>query len=52
LVLKLNDKQIKTVYKKLEAWLPKAEELIDISFLNKKNKLLFIKTIKTNIKLF
>lgn len=37
-VLQLNEKQINVVYKKLEAWLPEAIQLIDISFLNDKNK--------------
>jgi serine/threonine-protein kinase HipA len=32
-VLKLNDKQINTVYKRLVKWLPKALELIHLSFL-------------------
>ena len=33
-VLKLNEKQVNTVFNKLETWLPKAIQLIDISFLN------------------
>ena len=32
-VLKLNDKQINAVYKRLAKWLPEATQLIDISFL-------------------
>ena len=39
LILKLNDKQIKSVYKKLNSWLPKANKLIEASFLNEQNKL-------------
>ena len=37
-VLKLNDKQINAVYKKLQKWLPEATELIDRSFLTEDNK--------------
>lgn len=33
-VLQLNDKQLKTVYKKLPTWLPKASRLINSSFLD------------------
>lgn len=39
LVLELNDKQIQSVYKKLNLWLPKAIKLIDDSFLNDQHKL-------------
>ena len=38
-VLKLNEKQLHSVYKKINTWLPKALELIDASFLNDQNKL-------------
>ncbi len=38
-VLKLNEKQINSVFKKLDKWLPKAIQLIDISFLNDHNKI-------------
>ena len=37
-VLKLNEKQINSVFKKLDTWLPKAIQLIDSSFLNDNNK--------------
>jgi serine/threonine-protein kinase HipA len=37
-VLKLNYKQIVSVYRKLESWLPLATQLIDISFLNENYK--------------
>jgi serine/threonine-protein kinase HipA len=37
-VLKLNDKQINSVYRKLDSWLPRATQLIDVSFLNEKYK--------------
>jgi serine/threonine-protein kinase HipA len=36
--LKLNEKQINSVFKKLNTWLPKAIQLIDVSFLNDNNK--------------
>lgn len=38
-VLKLNDKQINSVYKKLDGWLPSALLLIGDSFLTDRNKL-------------
>jgi serine/threonine-protein kinase HipA len=37
-LLDLNKKQISFVYKKIEKWLPKAVQLIEISFLNEVNK--------------
>ena len=37
-VLLLNDKQIKTVYKRLFKWLPEATQLIDISFLSEHHR--------------
>jgi serine/threonine-protein kinase HipA len=37
-VLKLNDKQVNIVYKKLAKWLPEATELIDRSFLTEDYK--------------
>jgi serine/threonine-protein kinase HipA len=37
-ILKLNEKQINSVFKKLDTWLPKAIQLIDISFLNDNHK--------------
>lgn len=36
--LKLNEKQINSVFKKLNTWLPIAIQLIDVSFLNDNNK--------------
>jgi serine/threonine-protein kinase HipA len=36
--LKLNDKQIKTVYKRLGKWLPKSTQLIESSFLDQERK--------------
>ena len=38
-ILELNDKQINSVYNKLDAWLPKAIQFINDSFLNDMNKL-------------
>jgi serine/threonine-protein kinase HipA len=37
-VLHLNDKQIRTVYKRLIKWLPEAIQLIDISFLSENHR--------------
>lgn len=37
-VLKLNEKQINSVYKKLNTWLPQALDLIDISFIDDNKK--------------
>jgi len=51
-VLKLNDKQINSVYKKLNSWLPLATQLIDISFLNEKNKALYKELITQRSRLF
>lgn len=51
-VLKLNNKQITAVYKRLQKWLPKAEELIEKSFLSPENKTKYIEQIKLRTKLF
>jgi serine/threonine-protein kinase HipA len=51
-VLKLNNKQIHSVYTKLNTWLPKALSLIDASFLNKKNKLQYKEIILQRVSLF
>ena len=50
-VLKLNEKQVNTVFNKLETWLPKAIQLIDISFLNDNNKRLYKNFISKRINL-
>ena len=50
-VLKLNEKQVNTVFNKLETWLPKAIQLIDISFLNDNNKRLYKNLISKRINL-
>lgn len=51
-VLNLNQKQIKFVYHKLDTWLPKAIQLIDISFLNEKNKTWYKNLITQRVKVF
>jgi serine/threonine-protein kinase HipA len=52
LVLKLNDKQIGAVYKRLGRWLPIAIPLIDASFLSKERKSEYTNLIKQRTKLF
>lgn len=52
LVLQLNEKQINSVYKKLENWLPKAIELIEASFLNENNQLQYKEWVIKRTKLF
>ncbi|MEI8085620.1 MAG: HipA domain-containing protein [Paludibacter sp.] len=51
-VLNLTDKQINSVYGKLDAWLPKAIQLIDASFLNDVNKLRYKELITQRVNLF
>lgn len=51
-VLKLNNKQINSVYKKLETWLPQAIQLIDVSFLHEKSKTQYKELITKRVKLF
>ena len=51
-VLQLNEKQINSVYKKLDYWLPKAIQLIDASFLNEDNKLHYNELITQRVNLF
>ncbi|MFT7247458.1 MAG: serine/threonine-protein kinase HipA [Arcticibacterium sp.] len=51
-VLKLNDKQINTVYKRLAKWLPKAEHLIDVSFIVKGRKASYKNLISERVKVF
>lgn len=50
-VLKLNEKQMNFVFNKLETWLPKAIQLIDISFLNDNNKRLYKNLITERVNL-
>lgn len=51
-VLKLNDKQIDSVYKKLNNWLPEAKQLIEASFLNEENKIRYQEIINQRAGLF
>jgi serine/threonine-protein kinase HipA len=51
-VLKLNEKQINSVYLKLNTWLPNAMLLINASFLNSKNKLQYKKLVMQRVSLF
>jgi serine/threonine-protein kinase HipA len=51
-VLKLNEKQIKEVYKKLNTWLPQALELIDISFIEDNKKAQYKNLINQRTQLF
>lgn len=51
-VLSLNNKQISAVYKRLYKWLPKANEIIDISFLSDDNKSEYKRLIAERVKLF
>lgn len=51
-ILELNEKQMNFVYKRLEKWLPKAIELIEISFLNDKRKASYEELINQRTKMF
>jgi serine/threonine-protein kinase HipA len=51
-VLKLNDKQIISVYRKLDSWLPLATQLIDISFLNENHKAQYKELITQRVRIF
>lgn len=51
-VLKLNDKQINAVYKRLDKWLPKAEHLISVSFLDNEAKVNYKKLISERVQTF
>jgi len=50
--LKLNEKQINTVYKRLQKWLPDAGQLIDSSFLDSDRQKAYKKLIAERTKLF
>jgi serine/threonine-protein kinase HipA len=50
--LKLNDKQINVVYKRLELWLPKAVQLINSSFLDEQRKSDYTKLITNRTTIF
>jgi len=51
-VLKLNDKQIISVYRKLDSWLPRAKQLINVSFLNENYKVQYKELITQRVGLF
>lgn len=51
-VLKLNTKQINAVYKKLERWLPEADQLIESSFLDPERKSAYRELIVKRTQLF
>jgi serine/threonine-protein kinase HipA len=51
-VLKLNEKQINSVYKRLEKWLPEAEDLIARSFLDADGQKAYLDLIVVRAKLF
>lgn len=51
-VLKLNDKQINAVYKRLQKWLPEATELIDRSFLEPERQTVYKNMIAERVNLF
>jgi serine/threonine-protein kinase HipA len=51
-VLKLNDKQINAIYKRIVKWLPKATQLIEVSFLTDDYKNSFKELITQRVKLF
>ena len=49
--LGLNEKQVQNVYKRIAKWVPKAIELIDISFLTEEKKLEYKTLIAQRVKL-
>lgn len=51
-VLKLNEKQINAVYKRLQKWLPEATELIDRSFLEPERQTVYKNMIAERVNLF
>ncbi len=51
-ILNLNEKQVNAVYKRLNKWLLKALEMIDISFLKEEHKKAYKELIVQRIKLF
>jgi len=52
IILKLNDKQINAVYKRLGKWLPKATHMIDMSFLTEDYKTAYNELISQRVMLF
>jgi serine/threonine-protein kinase HipA len=51
-VLQLNEKQLNTVYKRIQKWLPNAIELINASFLSTENKEKYSTLITERVKVF
>lgn len=51
-VLKLNEKQINSVFKRLEKWLPEATGLIDRSFLTEERKTAYKELINSRVMIF
>ncbi|HTE22946.1 HipA domain-containing protein [Flavitalea sp.] len=49
--LRLNEKQVQTVYKRIDKWLSKAIELIDISFLSEERKIEYKNLITERVRL-
>ena len=52
IVLKLNTKQISSVYKRLQKWLPKAIQLIEASFLDDERKTEYKELVMSRVKTF
>ncbi len=50
--LKLNEKQIQSVYKRIDKWLPKAMNLIDSSFLTEERKIEYKSLVNERAELF
>lgn len=50
--LKLNEKQINAIYKRLLKWLPEATQLIDISFLTEKRRIDFKNLVTQRVQQF
>lgn len=51
-VLKLNNKQMNAVYNRIKNWIPKAENLINKSFLSDENKIKYAERLKEKAKIF
>ncbi|WP_299250754.1 HipA domain-containing protein [uncultured Cytophaga sp.] len=51
-VLKLNEKQIRSIYTKFAKWLPNATQLIDESFLKQEDKSVYTKLIQQRTAIF
>lgn len=51
-VLKLNDKQVNSVYKKFDKWLPKAIEMIDVSFIDVEGKTRYKEMLQERVSIF